>query len=120
MLKSKCHCGAVEIVVPKLPGQLVQCTCSICRRYSALWGHYTRATASVNFDPDSATAYVWNDKVIEFYHCNTCGCLTHYEGIEKTSNERISINFRMFEPSIYTGIPIRTFDGADTWKFIDE
>lgn len=119
MLKSSCHCGAVAIEVPELPENLIQCTCSICRRYGALWGFYTRTSAKINCDPDSVTAYIWHDKVIEFYHCNTCGCLTHYEGIEKTSSERIAINFRMFKPSEYAGLIVRTFDGADTWKFID-
>jgi hypothetical protein len=120
MLKSKCHCGAVEIEVPTLPESLVQCTCSICRRYGALWGHFTRATASVNYKKESVKAYLWNDRVIEFYHCNTCGCLTHYEGVEKTSNERLSINFRMFPPVDFAGVKVRTFDGADTWKFLED
>lgn len=119
MLKATCHCGNVEIAVPELPGHLVQCTCSLCRRYGALWGYYTRAQAQVSYDPGSVTAYAWNDKVIEFYHCKTCGCLTHYEGIEKTPEDRISINFRMFSPDVYSELTVRTFDGADTWKFID-
>lgn len=119
MLTSTCHCGAIRIEISELPKRLIQCTCSICRRYGVLWGHLTRQTAKVSFPIGAATAYVWNDKVIEFYHCNTCGCVTHYEGMEKTDEERLSVNFRMFGPSEYEGIEVRTFDGADTWKLLD-
>lgn len=97
----------------------MQCTCSIFSRYGALWGHYTRATAEVCFESGAVTAYVWNDRVIEFYHCNNCGWVTHYEDIEKTPGERLSVNFKMFSPECYTSVPIKTFDGADTWEFID-
>ena len=119
MLKSSCHCGAVKIEISELPETLIQCTCSICRRYAALWGHLTRRTAKVSFVPGSVSAYMWNDKVIEFYRCNTCGCVTHYEGIAKTENERLSVNFRMFLPAEYEGLEVRTFDGADTWELLD-
>lgn len=120
MYKTSCHCGNVEVIVPQLPLQIVQCNCSICRRYGSLWGHYTRATASVKYQPESVVAYVWGDQVIEFYHCADCGCVTHYEGVDKTPEERLSINFRMFLPEVYSGVPIRLFDGAETWQFIDE
>jgi len=120
MLKSSCHCGAVQIETTEMPKWLTQCTCSICRRYGTLWGHLTRKTARVSFEPGAASAYVWNDKVIEFYHCNTCGCVTHYEGMEKTEEERVSVNFRMFAPEEIEDIEVRIFDGADTWKFLDD
>lgn len=80
----------------------------------------TRETAKVVYAPGSASAYVWNDRVIEFYHCNTCGCVTHYEAMEKIPGERLSINFRMFDPSVYEHLEVRVFDGADTWKLLDE
>jgi len=118
-MKATCHCGAIEISVSRLPDKLVKCTCSICRRYGALWGYYTRAEASVSYDNDEITRYIWGDKVIEFVHCNTCGCITHYEGIEKTEDERLAVNFRMFPAAVCLDLPIRTFDGADTWKYID-
>jgi hypothetical protein len=120
MLKGSCHCGAVRIEISELPERLIQCTCSICRRYAAIWGHLTRKTATVSFAPGTASTYMWNDKVIEFYHCNKCGCVTHYEGIAKTEDERLSVNFRMFPSKELEGIEVRTFDGADTWKLLDE
>ena len=102
-----------------MPATLTLCTCSICRRYGALWVYGTRRTARVVSGQDQETAYLWDDKVIEFYHCNTCGCLTHYESVEKLEGSRIAVNARMMSPDDIAGIRIRTFDGANTWKYLD-
>lgn len=70
--------------------------------------------------PGATTAYLWNDKVIEFHHCNTCGCLTHYEDVDRAPDRRVAVNARMMSPQDLAGIRIRTFDGADTWKYLDD
>lgn len=64
-------------------------------------------------------AYIWNDRVIEFYHCTNCGCLTHYEDVEKNPGSRLAVNARMFPPEEIADIPVRHFDGAGTWEFLD-
>lgn len=119
MLTATCHCGAVEIQVVRRPRSLTQCTCSICRRYGALWAYCTRRTARVLNDAVVETAYRWNDRVIDFYHCSTCGCMTRYESAEKADDSRIAVNARMMSPEEIDGIRIRTFDGADTWKYVE-
>ena len=120
MLTTSCHCGSVKIEIESKPEILTQCTCSICRRYAALWVFYTTKTATVKATPGALKAYCWNDKVIEFYHCVVCGCLTHYKSVEKSDDSRVAINARMMAPIDIEGIKVRTFDGADTWKFLDE
>ncbi len=112
MLEASCHCGAVRIEVDHKPESLTQCNCSICRRYGALWAYCTRATARVLTGSEAETAYVWNDRVIEFYHCNTCGCMTRYEDVEKNADSRIAVNARMLAPEDIEGISVRFFDGA--------
>ena len=119
MLTASCHCGAVRIEVSSLPTELTQCTCSVCRRYAARFAFYTRRSARVLCAADAVTAYVWSDRVIEFYHCNTCGCLTHYESVHKSHDSRIAVNARMMPPADIAGVKVRTFDGADTWKYLD-
>jgi len=114
MIKASCHCGAVQIEVDALPETLTQCTCSICRRYGALWAYRTRRTARVVSGQDMETAYIWNDKVIAFYHCNRCGCMTRYEDVEKEADSRIAVNARMMSPDDIAGLRVRTFDGAGT------
>lgn len=119
MLTAACHCGAVRIEILRKPRVLRQCTCSICRRYAALWAYCTPRTARVHSARGATTAYVWNDGVIEFHHCNTCGCLTHYEGTRKSDDDRIAVNMRMASAGDIAGIRVRTFDGADTWRYLD-
>ena len=119
MLVATCHCKAVGIEVSSKPESLTQCTCSICNRYGSLWAYYNVATAAIKHKPEATTIYRWNDKVIEFHHCNTCGCLTHYEDSEKTGDYRIAVNARMMSPIDIEDINIKIFDGADTWKYLD-
>ena len=120
MLSASCHCGAVQIKVARKLHSLTECTCSICRRYGAQWAYCTRKTAKVSWAPNSVSAYSWGKKSLEFYHCNICGCLTHYESTDKSDAGRIAVNARMMSPTDIVGIKVRTFDGADTWKYLDE
>jgi hypothetical protein len=119
MLTAACHCGAVRMEVLRRPRVLTQCTCSICRRYGALWFYCTRKTARIIAKRGAMTAYAWNDRLIAFHHCNTCGCLTHYVGTKRSTRDRIAVNARMMAPADMTRAKVRTFDGADTWKYLD-
>ncbi len=120
MLTATCHCGAVKIEVDTLPESVTECTCSICRRYGARWAYYTRRTARVLTDPDNVSAYVWGDRMIEFYHCRRCGCTTHSESVEKTDGSRVAVNARLLPPEAMATVRVRTFDGAETWRYLDE
>lgn len=64
--------------------------------------------------------YSWGDKSLEFYFCHKCGCLTHYESIEKQDDSRIAVNARMISPMDVAKLKLRTFDGADTWKYLED
>ncbi len=101
------------------PESLTRCTCSICRRYGAMWAYCTRETARVICAPGATVAYLWNDREIEFHHCETCGCMTHYEDVGRSVEGRVAVNARMLPPEDIDAVRVRTFDGADTWKFID-
>lgn len=115
-----CHCGAVRIELAHAPKTVTQCNCSVCRRYGSLWAYYNRETARIAFAPGAVTAYSWGDRELEFYHCNRCGCLTHYESVQKRPESRIAVNSRMLDPADVAGVPVRYFDGAETWKYFDK
>jgi len=119
MIIASCHCGGVRVEVARTPQSLTSCNCSICRRLGALWAHYTRREARLLSDGSSAAAYLWNDRVIEFYHCVVCGCATHYESVEKTDDSRFSVNARCMPAEDIANARVRRFDGAGSWKFID-
>ena len=120
MLSASCHCGAIELELDEKPQTLTECTCSICHRLGAQWAYYTREQVRISGSRTARTAYLWGDKCIEFYHCKTCGCTTHYESVEKNGDSRVAINTRMMTRDDTAGIPLRKFDGADTWEFLEE
>ena len=114
-----CHCGKVRIEIDELPETVSECNCSICRRYGALWGYYTREQVRLDAAPGALTAYVWGDRTIQFWHCRDCGCLTHYESVDKHARSRVAINARMLPLEVLQSLPVRHFDGADSWKYLD-
>jgi len=120
MVSASCHCGAINLEVDEKPQTLTACNCSICHRLGTQWAYYTSKQVRITDSPAARTAYIWGDKCIEFYHCKTCGCTTHYEDVEKGEESRIAINARMMQRKDTAGIPVRFLDGADTWKFLDE
>lgn len=120
MVEATCHCGNVHIETAELPTLIVSCNCSVCFRMGALWGYYSAADVDVHHETAPTDSYRWGDEKIAFHHCPDCGCVTHYTSTEKAENKRTVINFRMVDRHITEKIPLRKFDGADTWQFIEE
>jgi hypothetical protein len=119
MYKASCHCGEIQLEFDETPETLTECTCSICHRIGAQWAYYIRQQVRVTGQPQAGKAYLWGDKCIEFYHCENCGCTTHYESVEKEAGSRVAINTRMMRREDTAGIRVRKFDGADTWEFLE-
>jgi len=120
MLAATCHCGSVRIEIPRRPRTLTNCNCSICRRYGPLWAYYQAAAVRVTAEPGSLARYVWGDRSLAFVRCANCGCVTHWEPVQRTAASRMGVNARNFEPDVIGHVKIRRLDGASTWKFLDE
>ena len=120
MFKATCHCGAVQLVLPCRPKSLTSCNCSICHRYGVLWAYYLQGEVKVSVEVDDLVAYGWGDQTLEFFHCKQCGCVTHYESVEKGDACRLAVNARMMDPKDIEDIPVRRFDGAVSWRYLDE
>ena len=120
MLIGTCHCGNVRIEVPDKPWSLIDCNCSICRRYGALWALWDPATVRVVGHPDQTEEYVWGAKTLRTMRCRTCGCVTHWEPLGPGADARVGVNMRNFDPASIVGIKIRRFDGADSWSYLDD
>lgn len=114
-----CHCGAVRIEIPRKPARLTSCNCSICRRYGTLWAYFKAATVQVHAKPRVLQSYSWGDKRLKFVRCGRCGCITHWERVQKTPDSRMGVNARNFAPDLLANIRIRRLDGASSWKFLD-
>jgi hypothetical protein len=111
MLTATCHCGAVQVEVPRKPRTLTNCNCSICRRYGALWAYYKASEVRVTSAPGVTREYIWGDKSLRFVRCGTCGCVTHWESITPEGG-RMGVNARNFEPRTLGSARVRLLDNT--------
>ena len=115
MIESSCVCGAVRLAITHAPDELVDCNCSLCRRYAALWAYYSLKDVIV---PGGLTdTFMQGPKKIEFHRCKICGCVTHWS--PKDQRDRMGVNARLMEPEVVARARVRHLDGANTWKYLD-
>lgn len=119
MIKGSCHCGNVQISLVAQPKWLVECNCSICHKISALWGHVAIENVSIVYNKAATIAYCRGEKTMAFHTCGHCGCTTHWENLNPQESSRMAVNFRMCSADIVKQFKIRSFDGADTWQYLD-
>lgn len=119
-MQASCHCGAVHITVQTRPEHLIDCNCSICRRYGALWSLHESGTVAVSAPEGALSAYIWGQRSIRTMRCSTCGCVTHWEPLTPEAGTRLGVNMRNADPKEIAGIRVRKFDGAGSWTYIDE
>jgi hypothetical protein len=119
MLTATCHCGAVQIDVPRKPRSVTNCNCSICRRYGTLWAYYKASEVRVRAVRGATEKYSWGEKSLRFARCGTCGCITHWEQVHPKKTSRMGVNSRNFAPGAIKSVRIRLLDGASTWKYLD-
>lgn len=120
MLSATCHCGTGRIEIPERPQMATNCNCSLCRRLGALWAYYDVDEVRVHGHPEHTDAYVWGDKTLRTVRCRRCGCVTHWEPLGAEHGKRMAVNIRNFDPQDIGPVRIRLFDGANTWRYIDE
>ena len=117
MLTGACHCGAVRWTLQASPQSVTACNCTICRRYGALWAYgimdvdiVTTGQTGIYRRSDSGD--------IDFHFCAACGCLTHYVGSTGDQDGRrvAAVNVRMADLAEIETLPIRHFDGDDTFE----
>lgn len=117
--RGACHCGAVTIEVATPPETVTSCNCSICHKLGTLWAYYAPADVTVT---GPTTTYQRGDKTIDFHHCSTCGCTTHWSPIPAIREaNRMGINARLLAPAVLAAARVRRLDGAsEDWKYLDD
>ena len=40
MMKAACHCRAVRFEIAETPSWVLDCNCTLCRRFGTLWSYY--------------------------------------------------------------------------------
>ena len=121
MIESSCHCGKVKLEIDAdTPESLLSCNCSACRRYGSLMAYFEEDQVKLIAKDEDLNRYVWGDKTLAFVHCRTCSCYSHWQGLEPKQSNRMGVNARLFTNVDISNIKIKKFDGADTWKVIED
>jgi len=116
IITGRCVCGDVRFKITR-PEKVTSCNCAACRRYAALWAYAPPATAQIIAAEGATIAYARGERSLAFHSCATCGATTHWASL---IDEKVAVNLRLADdPSVLEGIPVRHFDGADTWRFLD-
>ena len=118
MIQFACHCGAAKLRAPQTPTEVSECNCSICRRLAARWAYFSPKDVTLP-DPQSTQPYVWGDRMLAFHRCRSCGVTTHWQSLDG-SRDRMAINARLIDGLDWSTLRVRQFDGADTWRYLDE
>src|SRR5260221_745349 len=125
MIRAACHCGAVRFEIEAPPQWVLDCNCTLCRRYGAMWAypHLGQANVLTGPDPEATAAYLWGDRSIGFHHCRTCGCMTHMMGVDLDPPALFGVNARMMVGLDSSAVSVRRIDNGHTvlfWTRSDE
>lgn len=116
VLKGACHCGAVQWQFDGMPEGATACSCTVCRRYGALWIYdYENQGIRVS---GTTRSYIRGNS-IEFHFCPVCGCVAFWRGQrdDDEGRRRMAVNVRLSDsPEAVARIPIDHFDGLTTWE----
>lgn len=116
MLEGTCHCGEVSWTLETSPKSATACNCTICRRHGALWV-YGYIGDDIQTTGKTRTYLRRDSGDIYFHFCATCGCITHYvvSAEDENGRTRAAVNLRMSDPSPIGELPIRHFEGHDSF-----
>jgi hypothetical protein len=117
-LTGSCHCGAVKLTLPHAPDKATDCNCSLCRRVGGVWVYYAWGSVRIEGREHEAE-YIQGDRTLRTMHCRSCGITTHWEPLDPRPEAQHGVNLRLFDPALLAAVPVRRFDGADSWKFLD-
>lgn len=119
MLQGSCHCGAVRFDYNATADRAVSCNCSVCRRLGATWIYANADQIRFHMAEGATRRYLRGEGKIGFHSCTTCGCPTHWENMSEPDTGHMAVNLNLCDPAEAAKIPLRHFDGADSWSFID-
>ena len=119
-LSGHCLCTQVSWTLDTPPQQATACSCSACRRYGALWAYGTLGT-DVHITGETR-AFVRQDidAHLSFHTCTRCGTCVSWQPLSTDGNQRCAVNLRTADLADVAHIPVRRFDGGDTWTALPD
>ena len=118
MIKAACHCTAVRFEISESPAWVLDCNCTLCRRYGAMWSYYhgpDHAKLTSRPTRDVTDTYLWQDRGIEFHRCKTCGCVTHMAAAD--IGQVFGVNARMMPALNPASVTVIQMDNSHTGWF---
>ena len=119
-IEGTCLCNAVQLGVARMPRQVTQCSCSVCRRYGTLWAYYRRPAVSIEAPRGSLEQFSRRPRGLKFVRCASCGCVIYWDSRRKDPDRRMGINMRNFDHAKMANVPISVLDGDNTWRVVDK
>jgi hypothetical protein len=117
MVRAACHCTAVRFEIEVLPDWILDCNCTICRRYGALWSYPDASKVKLVQGAESTDTYVWGDRMLAFHRCRECGCVTHFTGLDTDPARIYGVNARMIPTLDPASVRLRQKDNGHTGIF---
>ncbi len=118
-IEGACHCGSVSWRFEAVPESATACSCTVCRRWGALWAYGFRDEA---WQVQGETRrYMREPKTIEFHFCPDCGCVAYWctPGPGEDGRYYGAVNLRLAEPAAVAAVPINHFDGLGSGKSVE-
>ena len=109
MVRSSCHCGAVDLEIDQPPTEVTECNCSICTKKAYLHWIVERGAFRLLTPSDNIAAYSFNTKVAKHLFCPNCGVASFY--IPRSDPERLDVNVRCLEGVNVSKLEHDNFDG---------
>ena len=115
-IEGTCLCQAVKVGAARLPRQVTQCNCAVCRRYGTLWAYYRRSAVAIRAARGAIASYSVRAGGLKFMRCATCGCVICWDGRGKGPDQRLGLNARLLDHALMADVPVKVLDGDQTWK----
>lgn len=115
MIRAACHCTAVRFELEEAPEWVLDCNCTLCRRYGAIWAYPEASQVRFVQGEDSTDAHSWGPKALAFHRCRECGCVTHMMVVEGA--RLYGINARMIPTLDPASVRVRQKDNGHTGRF---
>lgn len=118
-ITGSCHCGALQFQFNDTVKSATECNCSICRRLGALWIYTATKNIKLTIESGADIHYSHGQKSLSFTSCKNCGCTLCWSPVDGAESDTMAVNLRLAPLEVIDTIPVKRFDGADTWTFVD-
>lgn len=110
-LTGTCHCGRIQITIPRAPDEITQCNCTLCSKTGFQGIYYRSDELRIEGETDRYVRTDSSPAYITQHRCKHCGIPTHWTPLTEPPHERVGVNARLFEPGTFAGVPLKHVDG---------